>query len=160
MLPYPIHNFLEFATNFSSSSPFSRSRHANTHAHTHTRTRTHAYTRTRTRTHTHTHAYKYAHTRINSHAHTHTPACVLLIVTSKFTGPAQPPESAGVIEQHATMEHGRVSRSALRAGPATAARMCGPAGPFYGLGPVWADHETSWAVPPKDVPEDEPDVLY
>jgi hypothetical protein len=30
-----------------------------------------------------------------------------------------------------------------------------PAGPFYGLGPAWADHQTSWAVQPEDVPEDE-----
>jgi hypothetical protein len=29
------------------------------------------------------------------------------------------------------------------------------------LGPAWADHEPSWAVPPEDVQEDdsEPDVL-
>ncbi len=57
-----------------------------------------------------------------------------------------------VIEPHATMEHSRVSRAALRARPA--------AGPFYGLGPAWADHETSRAVPPEEVLEDELDVLY
>jgi hypothetical protein len=64
-----------------------------------------------------------------------------------------------VIEQHATKEHGQVSLAALWAGPATASRMCGPAGPSHGLGPAWADNESSWAVPPEDVPEDEPDVL-
>ncbi len=41
----------------------------------------------------------------------------------------------------------------------SAARMCGPAGPFYGLGPAWAEHETSWAVPQDDVPEDERALL-
>ncbi len=65
-----------------------------------------------------------------------------------------------VIEPHATMEHSRVSRATSRAGPATVARMCRPARPSRGLGPAWADYETSWAVPPEDVPEDEPDVLY
>ncbi len=38
--------------------------------------------------------------------------------------------------------------------------MCEPAGPFYRLGPAWADHETSWDVLQEDVPEDETDVLY
>ncbi len=36
----------------------------------------------------------------------------------------------------------------------------GPAGPFYGIGPAWADHKTSWAVPPEDVPKDETDMFY
>ncbi len=72
------------------------------------------------------------------------------------------PDSEGVIEleQHATMEHSRVSWAALRAGPATVARKCGPAGPSRGLGPAWADHKSSWAVPQEDLPEDEPDALY
>jgi hypothetical protein len=65
-----------------------------------------------------------------------------------------------VIEQHATMEHGRVSQVAVRAGPATVARKCGPAGPSRWLGPAWADHKSSWAAQQEDVPEDEPDVLY
>jgi hypothetical protein len=57
------------------------------------------------------------------------------------------------------MEHIRVSWVTLRAGLAMVARKFGPAGPSRGLGPAWADHESSWAVPPEDVPEDEPDVL-
>jgi hypothetical protein len=68
--------------------------------------------------------------------------------------------TGGLTEQYATMEHSPVSRAALRAGPATVARKCGPAGPFRGLGPAWADNESSWAVPPEDLLEDEPDVLY
>ncbi len=63
-------------------------------------------------------------------------------------------------EQHATIEHSRVSLATPWAGPATVARMCGPAGPSRGLGPAWADNESSWAVLPEVVPEDEPDVLY
>ncbi len=59
-----------------------------------------------------------------------------------------------LIEPHATLELGRISRTALRARQATAARMWLPALPSHGLGPGWADHETSWAVPPEDVPED------
>jgi hypothetical protein len=66
----------------------------------------------------------------------------------------------GVIEQHAAMEHSRVSRADLRAEPATVARKCGPAWPSRGLGPTWADHKSSWALPPEDLLEDEPDVLY
>jgi hypothetical protein len=58
---------------------------------------------------------------------------------------------------YATKEHSRVSRAAPRAGSATVARKCGPAGPCRGRGPAWADNESSWAVPPEDVPEDEPD---
>ncbi len=61
------------------------------------------------------------------------------------------------------MEHSRVSRAAPRAGPASVARKCGPAGPYRGRGPAWADNEPTWAVPPENVPEDpadEPDVLY
>ena len=46
--------------------------------------------------------------------------------------PTTPPGE--VIEPHATTEHSRVSRAAPRAGPATAARMCEPAGPSSGLG--------------------------
>ncbi len=65
-----------------------------------------------------------------------------------------------MIEQLATMEHSRVSRAAPRAGLAMVARKCEPAGQSRGLGPAWADHKPSWAVPPEDVPEDEPDVLY
>ncbi len=61
---------------------------------------------------------------------------------------------------YATMEHSRVSRAAPRAGPATVARKCGPAGPSRGRGPAWADNEPYWAVPPENVLEDEPDVLY
>ena len=68
--------------------------------------------------------------------------------------------AACVIESHATMEHGRVSRAALRAGPATVARMCEPAGPSRGQDRLGVDHESSRAVPPGNVPEDEPDVLY
>jgi hypothetical protein len=78
--------------------------------------------------------------------------------STEGAAPTTPP--GGVIEPRATMEHGRVSRAALRAWPATVARKCGPAGPSRGRGPAWADNETSWAVPPKDVAEDEPDVLY
>jgi hypothetical protein len=65
-----------------------------------------------------------------------------------------------VIEPHATMEHSKVSRAALQAGQATVARMRGPARPSHGLGPAWADRESSesWAVPawqpPEDVPEE------
>jgi hypothetical protein len=55
-----------------------------------------------------------------------------------------------VIEPHATMEHSRVSWSALRAGPPTAARICRS----HGLGPAWIDNESYWAVPLEDVPED------
>ncbi len=72
--------------------------------------------------------------------------------------PASIPESS-VIEQHATMEHSRVSRAALQAGSATVARKCGPAVPSRGLGPAWAYNWSSWAVPQEDLPEDEPDVL-
>ncbi len=39
------------------------------------------------------------------------------------------------------------------------ARKCGPVGPSRELGPAWADHKSSWAVPQEDIPEDEPDVL-
>jgi hypothetical protein len=52
--------------------------------------------------------------------------------STKGAAPATP--SGGVIEQHATMEHSRISRAALLAGAATVARMCGPAGPSRGLG--------------------------
>jgi hypothetical protein len=61
----------------------------------------------------------------------------------------------GVIESHATMEHSRVSRAALRAGRVMVARKCWPPGPSRGQGPAWPDHESSWAVPPGYVPEDE-----
>ncbi len=70
----------------------------------------------------------------------------------------------GVIEPLATMEHSRVSRAALRARQATVACKCGPAGPGPSrwLGPAWADtnNKLSWAVPPEDLQEDEPDVLH
>jgi hypothetical protein len=68
-----------------------------------------------------------------------------------------------VIDRMRQLEHSRVSRAAPRAGPATVARKCGPAGPYRGRGPAWADNESSWAVLPENVPEDpadEPDVLY
>jgi hypothetical protein len=74
--------------------------------------------------------------------------------------PTTPP--GGVIEPHATMEYGRVSRAAPLAGPGTAARMCGPVGParaIISLGLLRVVLRP-WAVPPEDVPEDEPDVLY
>jgi hypothetical protein len=58
------------------------------------------------------------------------------------------------------MEHCRVSRAALRDRLAKVARKCGPAGPSRGLGPAWADHESSWAMLPEVVLEDEADVLY
>ncbi len=63
---------------------------------------------------------------------------------TKEAAPTTPP--GGVIEQHATIEHSWVSQDAPRAGPATIARMCGPAGPSRGQGSTWADHESSWAV--------------
>jgi hypothetical protein len=67
-------------------------------------------------------------------------------------------QPGGVIELHVTMEHSRVSRAALRTGPATVARK------------YWAvprartslgRHRVifSWAVPPEDVPKGEQDVL-
>ncbi len=61
------------------------------------------------------------------------------------TTPARVPlrNLEAVIEPHATMQHSRVSRAALRAGPATVARNCGPAGPSRGLGPAWADHDVT-----------------
>ncbi len=58
------------------------------------------------------------------------------------------------------MEYGQVSQAASLAGPAIAARMCWPVGPSDGLGSAWPDNESSWAVQPEDVPDDEPDVLY
>jgi hypothetical protein len=82
------------------------------------------------------------------------------------------PLSAGprVLNQTARMSDrmlqgsiGRVSRAAPRAGPATVARKCWPAGPCLGRGPAWADNEPSWAMLPEDAaedPADEPDVLY
>jgi hypothetical protein len=70
-------------------------------------------------------------------------------------GAAPTTTPGGVIEPHATMEHGRASLAAQQAGPATTARTFGPAGPSHGLGPAG---QTSWAVLPEDVPEDKPDV--
>jgi hypothetical protein len=82
--------------------------------------------------------------------------------------PATRAAECALIEPDARLEHGRASRTGLRAGPTRAARKCGPAGPFYGpagpcfgpagpfygpavpcfgLGPAWADHETAWAAP-------------
>jgi hypothetical protein len=49
---------------------------------------------------------------------------VLLSIQSSCRGDLSP---LGVIEQHATMEHGRVGRAAQPAGQATGACMCGPA---------------------------------
>jgi hypothetical protein len=48
----------------------------------------------------------------------------------------------------------KLGRSTDRAGTQVRASR-----PFRGLG-AWADHESSWAVPPEDIPDDEPDVLY
>jgi hypothetical protein len=69
--------------------------------------------------------------------------------STEGAAPTTPPGE--VIDRMRQLEHSRVSRAALRAGPTTVARKFGPAGP---------EHESSWAVLPEDVPEDEPDVLY
>jgi hypothetical protein len=67
--------------------------------------------------------------------------------------PDYPARRPGGDWPYVTREHSRVSRAAPRAGPATVARNCGPAGPPRGRGSAWADNESSWAAPPEDVPE-------
>ncbi len=55
-----------------------------------------------------------------------------------------------LIDSMRQLEHSRVSWAAPRAGPAMVARKCGPAGPYRGRGPAWADNESSWAVLPEN----------
>ncbi len=67
-----------------------------------------------------------------------------------------------MIDHMRQLEHSWVSRAAPRAGPAMVVRKCGPAEPYRGRGPAWADNESTWAVLPENVPEDpadESDVL-
>jgi hypothetical protein len=56
-----------------------------------------------------------------------------------------------MIDRMRQLEHSRVSLAALRAGPAMVARKCGPAGPYRGRGPAWADNESSRAVLPENL---------
>ena len=69
--------------------------------------------------------------------------------STEGAAPTTPP--GGVIDRMRQLEHSRVSRAAPRAGPAMVARKCGPAGPYRGRGPDWADNESSWAVLPENL---------
>ena len=76
--------------------------------------------------------------------------------STEGAAPTTPP--GGVIDRMRQLEHSRVSRAALRAGPAMVARKCGPAGP-YQLGPTTSHLGPCCRRTSRD-PADKPDVLY